>query len=96
MVARLTGDMRLNPLLDRFGSGQDAVRLQLDVSEPLFATWSACVSTCGIQMAVQFPHQHSRMCENSYGRHKKRGSYDGLYAAGLYRQDRGRLLRRLR
>jgi hypothetical protein len=31
-----------------------------------------------------------------YGTHKKRGSYEGLYAAGVYREDCRRLLRRLR
>jgi hypothetical protein len=31
-----------------------------------------------------------------YGTHKKRGSYEGLYAAGVYREDCRRVLRRLR
>ena len=75
----------------------DPVPLSLNVSEPLSGTAAAhkhwqLPRTYGSRVRLQRRLTMAKF----YGTHEKGVSHDGLYAAGVYRHDRRRLLRRLR
>ena len=75
-------------------SSQCRCRLMLRVTPPL---WSPCICNCRHLDSNQARRQHSlTMAKFLWHAQETRGSHDDLYATRVYRQDRRRLLRRLR
>jgi hypothetical protein len=85
--------------LERVSPAEWRGALWLVMLSPLAVSVEACggaVSISGRGKDGWRPTSAQSYDGEFYGTHKKRGSYEGLYAAGVYREDCRRLLRRLR
>ena len=87
---------RLNVWPTTIGSASRASATVARRFESLSAMWSACICNSGTRTAVRHDFSTALRWRNSTARARNGGSHDGLYAARVYRQDRRRLLRRLR